>query len=153
MIEVRVRPCAPADILQLWPQTIEPSAYTSPPSAAEAWRYCTPRLSLAGDAGGVLQACGGVLPEWPGRATGWLLVRQGIPRRFWPVVRRVARELLSAAQSEGYRRIEARVHERFSGGIGFLRGLGFDVEAYRPAFWPSGAGAFDFVLLEAEATT
>lgn len=145
---IEFRPCAPADVQALWRLSAEPDLGFAELSAGEAWRFCEPGLSHSMWIDGRLAACGGVVQEWPGRGTAWILVRHDLDRRHWVLARRQMRDVIAEAHRRGFGRIEARVHDRFAGGCALVRKLGFEVETHKPRYWPSGAGCFEFARLE-----
>lgn len=92
--------------------------------------------------GGVI-ACGGLLPQWEGRALAWMLVSEYAGPHFPAIHKHVKKFLVHSP----YRRIEAHVDVGFEQGIRWMRLLGFELEAYKRAFRPDGADMLEFVRI------
>lgn len=98
-------------------------------------------------AGPATVACGGVLPQWPGRALGWFLIGQ-VPDPAWiPIIRR-ARATIAEAQGRGTRRIEGTVQVDFHRGHRFITLLGaFKPEGVMERYSPEGRDHVLYALI------
>lgn len=85
--------------------------------------------------------CGGLQPQWDGRALAWALIGR-LPRAQWPRLFRLMRARIDAAFANGTRRIEADVRADFGQGCRLAHLLGFEVEALRRKYAPDGSDHF-----------
>lgn len=89
--------------------------------------------------GGRVMAAGGVLRNWPGRGTAWLIPGAWMERRHWGFVLGACRDGLAALIAAGtYRRIEIAVDPRWPERTAWARRLGFDLEGRMRAYLPDG---------------
>lgn len=88
-------------------------------------------------------AMGGLVPEWPGRATAWMVIGANAGPHFVALHRAVYRFLVRSP----YRRIEAHVDVGFEAGVRWVKMMGFEMEAYLRAFRPDGADMLQFVRI------
>jgi hypothetical protein len=92
-------------------------------------------------------ACGGVLPQWAGRALAWFLLGE-IPRAGWFAIVRQGRRTLAEAQARGFARIETTVQADYLEGHRFLKALGnFRPEGVMARYSPAGADHVLYALL------
>lgn len=126
------------------------------PAGIEAWADAAARAPdlnwVAGAAfgcfAGRIVAAGGVIPDDLPRATAWFMIDPRLPDRALVQARRKARSVIASAHAQGYRRIEAQVHERFVRGCRFARRLGFELEGHSPCWLADGSGVFTFARID-----
>lgn len=100
-------------------------------------------LAWSAEHDGQVIACGGLLPQWEGRAMAWMLISESAGPHFFGIHRAVSRFLARAP----YRRIEAHVDVGFTAGSEWMKMLGFEIESYKRAFRPDGADMLEFVRI------
>ena len=91
--------------------------------------------SFTGFADGKIVGCAGFISQWPGRATCWALIADGVTKRQWVEIDRVVRR---AIELRTERRLEATCDTSFAGGHAWLRHLGFTREGTLRAYTPDG---------------
>jgi hypothetical protein len=126
------------------------------PAGIEAWAIAAaraPDLNFVARAGfglhaGRIVGAGGVIPDHLPRATAWFMIDPSLPDRALALARRKARDVIASAHAQGWRRIEAQVHERFPAGCRFAERLGFELEGHSPCWLACGAGVFTFARID-----
>jgi hypothetical protein len=102
------------------------------PGYAEA--IAVPGLCWTALDGDRVLGCGGLQPQWEGRALAWLVVG-AVSRTAWPrIVGRVRQTLREAA----FRRVEMHVAQGFGNGCRLAAILSFTVEGLMRGFAPDG---------------
>jgi hypothetical protein len=89
-----------------------------------------------------------VIPDLKPRAVAWFIIDPLLPARMLVEARRKCAEVIALAHAQGWRRIEAHVHERFPRGCRFAERLGFILEGYSPCWLPDEAGVFNFARFD-----
>ena len=94
--------------------------------------------SFTGIQDGVVIACGGVLPMWPGVGEGWVLASGEIHNNKFATVR-ICRSILQKIMDDyGYWRIQGATLANWESGVKFARMLGFVNEGLMKRFGPGG---------------
>lgn len=88
-------------------------------------------------------AVGGVVPFWPGLASGWMWGTDRWDEIILEVTRAIKRHILPTLDARGMHRIECRPMASNRAAIRWLGLLGFEQEAITPSF---GRGSEDFAL-------
>lgn len=126
------------------------------PDGPAAWAVVAaraPDLNFVGRAcfglhAGRVVGAGGVIPDLMPRATAWFMIDPSLPDRVLALARRQCRAVIARAHAQGFRRIEAHVHERFVAGWRFAERLGFELESHSPCWLPDGSGVFTFARID-----
>jgi hypothetical protein len=106
-----------------------------------------PGLAWTFSAGPAVVCCGGVLPQWAGRALAWFLIG-AVPAHGWRAIVRRSRATLAEAQGRGFDRIETTVRADYAAGHRFLRALApFEPEGVMQRYSPEGADHVLYALL------
>lgn len=92
---------------------------------------------------GQVVGCGGLVPQWEGRAQAWTLISGEVPN-FLEIHRYVAKVLKECK----FRRIEATVDCDFVNGHEWMRILGFQWEGTMKCFSPEGRDADLYALVK-----
>ena len=119
-------------------------AVLSDPSYGESLRQSGPCYSAVVD--GVVIACAGLIPQWPGRAVAWALISGSAGSQFVGVHRAVRRAL----DVHQFRRIETGVTSEFDAGHRWVRMLGFEREGRMRAYTPDGRDCDLYALVRKE---
>lgn len=82
--------------------------------------------------------CAGIIPQWIGRAVAWALISDRLTRYDMIWVHRQVRWILETQVENGYRRIEAHVHEPFAAAHRWMRMLDFESEGLMRRYDPEG---------------
>jgi hypothetical protein len=114
---------------------------------AFAAKVLQPGLAYALLHGGRLLGCGGIAPEWHGRALVWMIVTKLARPREIMVAVRVARrflEIMQRGEPAALRRLELVVNASRPWCHSFPKALGFVLEGRCAAFGPDGADYLQF---------
>lgn len=82
--------------------------------------------------------CAGVIPQWEGRAIAWALLADSVDRYDMIWIHRQVEWILQTQIKNGYRRIEAHIHEPFTAAHRWIRMLGFVSEGLMRRYDPLG---------------
>lgn len=82
--------------------------------------------------------CGGVIPQWEGRAIAWALLSKSVDRYDMIWIHRQVHWVLQTQVENGYHRIEAHVHEPFTAAHRWVGMLGFVSEGLMRRYDPQG---------------
>lgn len=103
------------------------------------WKMVERSLAFGGFKGERLLACGGIIPQWTGRAALWLMLAEATKGYDMLWIFRTCRTYLDEIQtSHAYNRLEATVDVGFKQGHRFARLLGFKAEGLLRKYAPDG---------------
>lgn len=107
--------------------------------AAFAAKVLQSELAFAMIDGGRILGCGGIAPEWHGRALVWMIVTVfARPRDVVAGIKIARRLFLQTQRDPAFRRLELLVRAGRSWCDSFSRALGFTLEGRCVAFGPDG---------------
>lgn len=94
--------------------------------------------SMTGLRDGWIIFCAGILPMWPGRAVAWALLADSVTRYDMLWIHRQVQWIIEQQIANGYRRIEAHVHEPFTPAHRWMKMLNFENEGLMRFYDPFG---------------